>query len=285
MIDYTKALPEHAVKTIGENDLFLEIFEGDKLTGLTEKKPPLLFVHGAYTGSWMWSKYIPHFIHQGWTCYVMNLRSHYKSRVMDMTKITFEDYLADIHEVITECGEPPILIGFSMGGILSQKLAETVTLAGLVVIDASLSQEVHRLVPYPETDRITPGIIIPAPVRDELTSTDETVEDIAFQRKYLQMESSLAFSKFSVMFGADEGVSIDGGLITCPSLVIKAVSSDEEDLRGKLTAEQLGAEYTGLWNTTHTGLLVGQRYMEAALRIMEWLHGRQCYELTDKLTK
>lgn len=79
----------------------------------------------------MWSKYILHFIDEGWECYVMNLRSHYKSRQLDMTRITFEDYLEDIHEAIAECGAPPILIGFSMGGILSEKVAETVKIAGV----------------------------------------------------------------------------------------------------------------------------------------------------------
>jgi len=273
MTDYTQCLPEHEVKKIGEHDLHLEIFEGtpphDEKT--TTKKPPLLFVHGAYTGSWMWSKYIPHFVQHGWTCYLMNLRSHYKSRVMDMTKITFDDYLEDIREVLAEFNEPPVLIGFSMGGILSQKIAEAVTLAGLVVIDASLSKEVHELIPYPESDRITPGIIMPAPVRDELTSIDETAEDIAFQRKYLQTESAKAFATFSVLCGAD-GVSINGDLIHCPSLVIKAVSCDDEDRRGKLTAKQLHAEYAGLWDTTHTGLLVGQRYMEPVELILGWLN-------------
>ncbi|WKL03150.1 alpha/beta fold hydrolase [Paenibacillus amylolyticus] len=273
MMDYTQLLPEHEIKKIGEHDLHLEIFEGtrphDEET--TTKKPPLLFVHGAYTGSWMWSKYISHFVQHGWTCYVMNMRSHYKSRVMDMTKITFEDYLEDIREVLAEFNEPPVLIGFSMGGILSQKIAETVTLAGLVVIDASLSKEVHELIPYPESNRITPGIIMPAPVRDELTSIDETAEDIAFQRKYLQTESAKAFATFSVLCGAD-GVSINGDLIYCPSLVIKAVSSEDEDRRGKLTAKQLHAEYAGLWDTTHTGLLVGQRYMEPVELILGWLN-------------
>ncbi|MCL6661071.1 alpha/beta hydrolase [Paenibacillus amylolyticus] len=273
MTDYTQLLPEHEVKKIGEHDLHLEIFQGtpphDEET--TTKKPPLLFVHGAYTGSWMWSKYIPHFVQHGWTCYVMNLRSHYKSRVMDMTKITFDHYLEDIREVLAEFNEPPVLIGFSMGGILSQKIAETVTLAGLVVIDASLSKEVHELIPYPESNRITPGIIMPAPVRDELTSIDETADDIAFQRKYLQTESAKAFATFSVLCGAD-GVSINGDLICCPSLVIKVVSCEDEDQRGKLTAKQLDAEYAGLWDTTHTGLLVGQRYMEPVQLILGWLN-------------
>lgn len=273
MIDFTQLLPEHEVKMIGEHDLFLEIFEGNPASHSEKpvKRPPLLFVHGAYTGSWMWSKYIPHFVEQGWTCYVMNLRSHYKSRVMDMTKITFEDYLEDIREVLAEFEEPPVLIGFSMGGILSQKVAETMDLAGLIIIDSSLSHEVHQLMPYPERNRIIPDIVIPPPAREEQSSIDETAEDIAFQRKYLQMESSKAFLTFSAAFGSSGGVSINGDLITCPSLVIKAVESDDEERRGQLTAEQLGAEYAGLWDTTHTGLLVGQRYMEVVERIFHWL--------------
>jgi pimeloyl-ACP methyl ester carboxylesterase len=270
MNDYTKALPKHIEKFIGENDLFLELFESEDCPLPTVKRPPLLFVHGAYTGSWMWSKYIPHFMSKGWKCYVMNMRSHYKSRVMDLAKVTFEDYLEDINEFISECGEPPIVIGFSMGGILAQKLAETAALAGLVLIDSSISREVFEKVPCKETDELKLGIIVPAPSRDE-QSIDESADDIAFQKKYLAMESSKAFRAFSFPFGLKDGISINSSLITCPCLVIKAVSNDEDDRRGTATAEQLNAEYTGLWNISHTGLLVGQRYMEVADRLLEWL--------------
>lgn len=215
MKDYTKLLPDHTEKYIGGHDLFLEIYQAENAAAATSNRPPLLFVHGAYTGSWMWSKYIPHFVRDGWTCYVMNLRSHYRSRLMDMTRITFEHYLEDIEEVIAECGTPPVLIGFSMGGILSHKLAETARLVGLVLIDSSISKEVHERVPYPDVVPVPPGIIVPAPAREEESSMDESADDIAFQRKYLAME--------------------------------------------------------GLWNTTHTGLLVGQRYLEAAEHVLDWL--------------
>ena len=76
MKDYVKLLPQHIKKYVGENDLFLESYVGEKRLNTTTEKPPLLFVHGAYTGSWMWSKYIPHFIKEGFNCYVMNMRSH-----------------------------------------------------------------------------------------------------------------------------------------------------------------------------------------------------------------
>ncbi|GAA0136216.1 hypothetical protein YSY43_30570 [Paenibacillus sp. YSY-4.3] len=276
MRDFTQELPDHVEKYIGENDLFLEIFEEESLSKSAATRQPLLFVHGAFTGSWMWSKYIPHFIGEGWKCYVMNLRSHYKSRLMDMTKITFEDYLGDIREVIkevvAECGAAPILIGFSMGGILGQKLAETVELAGLVLIDSVISQEVHEIVPYEHLVPLTTAIVVPAPAREEQSSIDESAEDIAFQRKYLTMESTKAYNAFAFSTES-KGISIDSSAITCPCLVIKAVSCDDDDRRGRVTAQHLRAEYKGLWDTTHTGVLIGQRYMESAAAIMGWLKG------------
>jgi len=273
MTDYTQFLPEHEVHHIGKYELYVEVYKGNQAltTKTMSTSPPLLFVHGAYTGSWMWSKYLPHFVEHGWTCYAMNLRSHFRSRVMDMTQISVEDYLDDIREVLSLLDEPPILVGFSMGGILSQKIAETADLAGLIIIDTSISKEVHDALPYPETDRIEPGIIMPAPLREENETIDETAEDIDFQRHYLQMESAKAFRTFSALCGA-KGISIDGSLITCPGLVIKAVLSEDEHQRGQLTAKQLGASYAGLWDTTHTGLLVGQRYKEAVNLILKWLN-------------
>ncbi|MDC9835861.1 alpha/beta hydrolase [Rhizobium binxianense] len=273
MRDFAKELPEHTAKYVGENDLCLEIFYADN-SSKQSARPPLLFVHGAFTGSWMWSKYIPHFISAGWTAYCLNLRGHYKSRSVDLTKVEFEDYLDDIRqaisEIVEECAVPPVVIGFSMGGILSQKLAESVGIAGLVLIDSSICREVHDEVPYDDLAPRLPGLVVPAPARDEQSSADETLEDIEFQRKYLSMESARAFAAFSFHFGA-EGISIESGKITCPSLVMSAVNDEADDRRGRATARHIGGEYLGLQGTTHTGLLVGQRSCEAVSRMMAWL--------------
>lgn len=271
MEDYTKSLPLHIEKYVGERDLFLEIYKGQGNSSTTGK-PPLLFVHGAYTGSWMWSKYLPHFIQTGWNCYVMNLRSHYKSRVMDMTGITFEDYLEDIKEIIAECDEAPIIIGFSLGGILCQKIAETEKVAGLILIDSSISKEVNKIAPYENLEDYAFGMVIPAPSREEYTSIDESENDILFQKKYLSIESSKALGACACWTKGVEGISIDQSRITCPVLVIKALSSETDDRRGRTEAEHLNAVYTGFWNTTHTGMLVGQRFAEVVERILEWLN-------------
>jgi pimeloyl-ACP methyl ester carboxylesterase len=268
MIDYTKVLPKHIEKYIGDNDLFLEIYANEK----NKKTPPLLFVHGAYTGSWMWSKYIPHFVNEGWNCYVMNLRSHYKSRCMDLTKISIEDYLEDIRAIIDECGEPPIIIGFSMGGILSQKISEEVRLSGLILVDTTICKEVYEMAPYKKGEMIIiKQLIEPAPARDEFSSIDESIDDIAFEKKYLQMESSKARTAYGA-YEENGGISVDNSLVKCPCFVISAVVCEDDDIRGKATATYFNAEYLGLWNTTHTGLLVGQRYREVVDGILKWLN-------------
>lgn len=274
MMDYTNLLPPHEIRILGEQELWLEIFdaEGSKAA---EKKPPLLFVHGAFTGSWMWSKYIPHFMRNGWKCYVMNIRSHYKSRNMDMTRITFDDYLEDIREniqvVVSECGVPPVIVGFSLGGILCQKIAETDDVKGLVLADSSVCLEVHEMVPYDVYQRNNLGLVMPAPTREELTSVDETEEDIRFQRRYLSMESSKALLTCGCWIEGVAGISIDHSKVTCPVLSLKAVNGDADDLRGLAEAQYFGGEYTGYHNMTHTGMLVGQRYQEPVNRILQWL--------------
>lgn len=272
MKDYTKLLPEHIETYIGENDLFLETYKGAVVGANGKKKPPLLFLHGAYTGSWMWSKYIPHFVEAGFHCYTMNLRSHYKSRNMDLTKVTFEDYLEDIREVLKECEESPVMIGFSMGGILTQKIAESENLKGMILIDSSICRQVYKMVPYEKLEMRAVMDIVPPPQRVETSSVDESLEDIEFQRKYLALESGKAFSKCSITFEGSEGISIDNSRITCPTLMIRTANTEEEVNRLKAEADFFHGEYAGMKPATHTGLLMGQKYEKGVEVILNWLN-------------
>lgn len=200
----------------------------------------------------------------------MNLRGHYKSRTVDFTNVTFNDYLSDINDIIKVIEVPPILVGFSMGGILCQKIAEYTDLAGLVLIDSSISKQVYDLVPENANSDFA-QMVIPAPIRDG-SSLDESLDDIDFQKKYLSLESALAFREFAFTNDESQGISIDSNLIHCPCLVIKAISSDVDNERGLAEAKHLNARYKGFYRLTHTGLLVGQRYLEVFDNIIAWLN-------------
>lgn len=270
MTNYLELLPEHIEKYIGEHDLYLQVFKG-KETKKMAGRPPLFFVHGAYSGSWMWCKYIPHFVENGWDCYAMDLRSHYKSRVLDLSVITFKDYLSDLEEVLQECPDPPILVGFSMGGLICQKIAETEALAGMILIDSTINKEVRDKVPFHSLTQNQLQMIEPAPIRHEHETIDETEADITFQKRYYQMESAKVFGEIGTWIEGVEGISIDNSRISCPVLVIKSISSLEKETRGREEAAYFSGEYFGLADTTHTGLLMGTRHKEVVKRIVDWL--------------
>ena len=48
------------------------------------RKPPLLLVHGALTGSWLWSAFGAYFAERGWEAHAMNLRGHYTSDLAEL---------------------------------------------------------------------------------------------------------------------------------------------------------------------------------------------------------
>jgi len=96
---------------------------------------PLLFVHGMWGGTWIWRNYLRFFSSRGYDCYAPALRGREGSKpVPDIGKVSFYEYLDDARAVAEAVGNP-VLVGYSMGGLVVLKLAEsrqppaTVTLA------------------------------------------------------------------------------------------------------------------------------------------------------------
>jgi hypothetical protein len=131
---------------------------------------------------------------------------------------------------------------------------------------------VNEIIPIENPQENNLGNAMPAPAREEQTSMDESEEDILFQRKYLTMESSKAILACGCWIKGVKGMSVDAVKVNCPVLSLKAVNSDTDDRRGQAEAEYYHGEYEGYRNMTHTGMLMGQRYLEPVNRILEWLN-------------
>lgn len=88
---------------------------------------PLLFVHGKWHGAWCWQEhFLPFFAAQGYRSYALSLRGHAGSAGHDrLHRNTIADYLADVASVVAQLPAPPVLIGHSMGGFITQKYLET----------------------------------------------------------------------------------------------------------------------------------------------------------------
>lgn len=84
---------------------------------------PLLFVHGAFCGAWIWAeKFLPWFADQGWEAYAVSLRGHGGSPGRDrLHGFGIADFVDDVLAAAERCPAPPVLVGHSMGGMVVQR--------------------------------------------------------------------------------------------------------------------------------------------------------------------
>lgn len=101
-----------------------------------ERRPPLLFVHGLGHGAWCWAEHwLPAAAERGFPAYAVSLRGHGGSGgAKRLTRTTTRDYVHDVLQTITELPEPPVLVGHSMGGLVSQLVADRYPVRGLVLL-------------------------------------------------------------------------------------------------------------------------------------------------------
>lgn len=104
----------------------LEIIQRGKPT---ESHPtPLLFVHGAWHGAWCWDvNFLRYFAERGYAAHAVSLRGHGESGG-SIRGARIRDYVADAAQaaaqIEAETGVRPVVIGHSMGGLVTQKYLE-----------------------------------------------------------------------------------------------------------------------------------------------------------------
>ncbi len=81
----------------------------------------MLFVHGAFTGAWCWDEYfLPYFAARGHDSWAVDLRGHgADAEAAELASL--DDYVADVQLAIAQVGEPPVIVGHSMGAIVVQR--------------------------------------------------------------------------------------------------------------------------------------------------------------------
>lgn len=112
------------------------------LPAAQSEKPPLLFLHGAFTGAWVWAE---HFFGRmaaaGHAAYALSFRGHGRSGGgRGLWDHGLADYVDDACEAIRTIGRAPVLVGHSLGGMVAQLCLGRQALAGLALM-ASVPHE------------------------------------------------------------------------------------------------------------------------------------------------
>ncbi|MDQ2935528.1 MAG: alpha/beta hydrolase [Chloroflexota bacterium] len=244
------------------------------------RKPPLLLVHGALTGSWLWSSFAAYVAERGWEAHAMNFRGHYTSDVADLEEVTMADYANDIGVAVRQLGRPPIIIGWGTGALAGLLYAQRQRVLGLVLLAPSPPAGALPRRPL-ETELKAVPSVYDAGWWGWIAPTERLREWMPDMRdeELSKMQELLAGARESGSARRERmiGVEVDPARIDVPTLVIGAGLDDViHPSEASRTADLLGATYELFPGASHFGLIMGsETWPEVAGSVLGWLEERR----------
>lgn len=223
-------------------------------------KPPLLFIHGAFTRAKRWEPWLAFFRAQGFTCLAPSLPAHDPPDMAALAKLTFRDYVDAMIAAHATLDPAPVIIGSSMGGLVAQHVAAETTSAGLVLISsaapwrgggkmAALQYALEYAVPI-ATGQALRGNKVAA---KKLVLHDLSPDEQDFFLRIFADESGKAYR--TMVTG---GAPVKPGSVKCPVLVLSA-SGD------KLFKPSVAEKITAFYRAKHLVFPGGHTLASAAL--------------------
>jgi pimeloyl-ACP methyl ester carboxylesterase len=244
------------------------------------RKPPLLLVHGALTGSWLWAGFAAYFAERGWEAHAMNLRGHYTSDLADLETTSMHDYADDIGIAVRQLGRPPVVIGWGIGALTALLYAEQHPVLGLVLLAPSPPAAALPRRPVAHELRLVPDVYdarwwgwIAPMERLRNWMPDMSEDDLSKMQELLEGALESGSARRERMLG----VEVDTTRIGAPTLVIGAGLDDVvHPTEARRTSDLLGATYEYFPAASHFGLVMGsESWPEVAGSVLGWLEERR----------
>jgi len=101
--------------------------------------PPLVMIHGAFCGGWVFDGWRRLFEEQGFEVHTPTLRHHEPGGILnpELGRTSVRDYAADLGDLLDRLADWPVVIGHSLGGLLAQMLAARHRVRALVLLAPS----------------------------------------------------------------------------------------------------------------------------------------------------
>ena len=162
-----------------------------------------VLIHGAWQGSWCWDKIVPLIEKEGHTVQSPDLPGHGNDKT-PIPEISLQAYADRVCDILDAQSEPVVLVGHSMGGVVTTQAAEyrPDKVKILVYLAAFLLQNGEFLLQYGEPDKdslVLPNLIMSedqsfATIKEEVVKAafygDCSDEDVERARSLLVPQAS-----------------------------------------------------------------------------------------------
>jgi pimeloyl-ACP methyl ester carboxylesterase len=99
--------------------------------------PPSILVHGAAHSASIWTFWQNELAAQGWASYAIDLCGHGRSLHADLSSTSMQDSAADGCMLAQQFKRPPIILGWSMGGLVALMIASAGVAAACIALAPS----------------------------------------------------------------------------------------------------------------------------------------------------
>lgn len=229
-------------------------------------RPPVVLVHGAANAAAVWTFWMSRLAAEGWPVYALDLRGHGSSEPLDLSRTSMHDYLDDVRRLAEQLRRRPVVIGWSMGGLVA-------IMAGA----AGLASACVGLAPSTPARAVTPDVALRegefGPEEYGITSR-EWQDNEAAMPDLTEVERVIALASLGreSRYARDErqrGIAIES--LPCPLLVVTG-TLDRQWPRERYAGLHLPAEYMVAEGASHWGLVLNDRVLSTLVpHVSVWL--------------
>jgi pimeloyl-ACP methyl ester carboxylesterase len=230
-------------------------------------RPPVVLVHGAANSAHVWPFWQKELAERGWPSYAISLRGHFRSTPCDLSRTTMQDYADDVSSLVDQLAATPVLMGWSMGGLVAMMVAaQRGAVACVGLAPSTPAREVDATVELrtgefgPEEYGITSNDPNEQPAMPDLDTFERT---IALASMTTGRESRLARDE------RQAGVVIEA--LPCPLLIVTG-TADAQWPRPKYDGLWLPADYLEVAGASHWGVVLSRGALAQAVpAVVAWL--------------
>ncbi len=232
---------------------------------------PVALVHGAANSSGVWRFWRERLAAVGHPVLAPDLRGHGAAPCADLGRVVMADYVEDVSAATRELTEPPIVVGWSMGGLVALMYGAAYPVRGVVALGPSAPRQI---LDSPRREPLTPGVFGPDVygVTDRTAPEQPTMPDLDREETAIAL-GSLGLESTMARQDRQRGIIVDPDDMSGPVLV--AAGERDEIMRPdrcRRVADLFGGRYVEFEGASHWGLVLNRRALDRHLpAVLAWM--------------
>jgi pimeloyl-ACP methyl ester carboxylesterase len=213
-----------------------------------QRRPsPLVFLHGFWATHQFYPTYLPFFSAAGFDCYSVARRGRCGVPPKHARGVRMRDYLKDTLAAIDAIGRDVIVIGWSLGGLVAQQVAEAGRCRAAVLVAPAAPGDIHvlpRLAALPGYLMNLPSILLGSPFLPSFGDASRTllnrIPSGDRRRLYgtLVPDSGIVGREIALT-----GVPVDASHVRCPMICLVGLEDNITPARSvRGVARKYGAD-------------------------------------------